>query len=178
MLAGEIAYEAIIFCLSARHWQRGVEPSPRMMAAPFVPDAAYSSRPASTFRATSMAGRRSTTVFDGAEDARGDVPARHRRLDGFRRGAVEVERWAYLLGYYLPFNLTIFIGNFVLVFSKSRRLLIAALTAMLGWFVLVTARRHQGASVFSPSPQHGLGVTAYPATGSRTLPSSWRWSGE
>jgi hypothetical protein len=146
LLGLEVAYEILIFWLAAWHQYRDVEPSIRTLALPFVSGAIY-------FIAAGIVFPREPKQID---DLDGYFMAHKRKVATclliiFTAGvinevryavaAAEQGRWAYLFGYYVPFNLSMFAGYLVLIFSPSRRWSIAALCGMLGWFVYVTVVR-------------------------------------
>lgn len=142
LLALEVATEIVVVWLSAWHYWRGVEPSLRTMAVPFVSGAAY-------YTATCLVFPREPAELAALDD---HFLRQKRHVAtcllipfllglmgefGSLRRAWEAGAYAYIFGYYLPFNLTVFAGYLVLIFSRSYRLSVAALVAMLGWFAFV-----------------------------------------
>jgi hypothetical protein len=143
LLGIEVAYEILIFWLAAWHNYRDVVPSVRTLAVPFLSGAVY-------YIAAGI-------VFPRAEDQIADVDGyfmQHKSKVAIcllliwavgmivefphTTAAFDAGRYAYLFGYYLPFNLSLLAGNLILIFSPSRRLSIAALLVMIGWFLYVT----------------------------------------
>lgn len=146
LLGIEVAYEILIFWLAAWHNYQAVKPSIATLAVPFLSGSAY-------YIAAGIVFPR-----DGAQiaDMRGYFLAHKRKVAitllliwslgmineaPLLMPAIERQMWAYLFGYYLPFNLSILAGYGVLIFSRSYRWSCAALLMMIGWFLFVTLFR-------------------------------------